>query len=843
MADAKGLFAECAFAFVPSAYLAPKEISDLTEIVIGRGGEVLDPRRDGSIRLEQVTHIISNTIDFPQFTETQAFMIPVVESNWLKASIHRNKQAQVRPYSPDPRMFFSKINITCADLPEIDKETIIGATLAMGGMETADVTRQTTHICALSMEHPKCVTAKEKGLKCKIVLPHWFEDCFKLGKRIDEGPYTLPDPEILKNPELQAEVQMPKYDHLQGATSTMPNQLVDSTRRAATIFQGKSVMFSWDLSITPRSLEIVKQLVINGGGRVVQDVDNCDYFVCRYRDGEQYIKAAQSGKDVGNLSWLYHLITHNEWTSPLRRLLHYPVPRNGIEGFKDFKICLSNYGGDARIYLENLIRATGATYTKTMKAENTHLITARSSSEKYEAAKDWNIETVNHLWIEESYAKCEKQSVTVAKYSHFPVRTNLGEVIGQTFFDESRLRETYYPGGEEHLSPSAKRKRRILEAAQDNSYNYGPAEGVVIGRQEEKDDGTKDDAVDDSFMTPIRPKKGGARGKENDTPSVMSTGSARSAKSKALTNLQRIAPDIALYEKEKKRGAKQGGPWGGKRAADQIDKERGRTSSPAQADDADSDDDGDKDDDERRPTKKRKSAGPEVEMRVVLTGFTRWVNNKHKEDVERRKLRDMGILIVQDDKPSDYLAAPHMVRTVKFLKTLAKGPTILSSKFIDEALDKGEAPDPEDFLLDDKENEKKFGVKIETAVSRARANLGKLLWTVPVYCTEHISNGPDSYKAIAEANGAMFKLYRARSGTTIKPTTAEEDGGAAPEPVYLLSSNSLQERALWPKFEEMARKGHMEPRIVAADWLLDVAMTQQVTFDEKYLVKNFFEKS
>ncbi|KAF9876192.1 brct domain-containing protein [Colletotrichum karsti] len=833
MADPKGLFAECAFAFVPSAYLAPKEIGDLTEIVIGRGGEVLDPRRDGSIRLEQVTHIIANTIDFPQFTETQAFMIPVVNSNWIKASIQRNKQAQVRPYSPDPRMFFSKINLTCADLPEIDKETIIGATLAMGGMESVDVTRQTTHICALDMNNAKCTTAVEKGLKCKIVLPHWFEDCFKLGKRIDEGPYMLPDPEILRNPDAQTDVQVRENEHLNGATSTVPDYVIETTRNTATIFQGKSVMLSTDLSISPRSLDIIKSLVINGGGKVVEDVDECDYFICQYRDGEDYVKAAQSGKDVGNLAWLYHLITHNQWTSPLRRLLHYPVPKDGIEGFKGLKICLSNYGGDARIYLENLIRATGATYTKTMKSENTHLITARSSSEKYEAAKDWNIETVNHLWIEESYARSEKQRVSVAKYSHFPVRTNLGEVVGQTFFDEAKLREIYYPGGEENMSPSAKRKRQILEAAHDNSYRNGPAEGVVIGMHE----GNSEDAVDDSFMTPVRPKKGG-RGKENDTPSGMSTGS-RSAKSKALTNLQRIAPDIALYEKEKKRSTKDGhGPWGGKRAADQIDRERGRTSSPAQvADD-------DVEDEDKRPAKKRKSSRPDIEiMRVVLTGFSRWVNNKTKEDQERRNLRDMGILIVQDDKPCDYLAAPHMVRTVKFLKTLAKGCSILSSKFIDEALDKGEVPDPEDFLLVDKESEQKFGVELVTAVSRARANLGKLLWTVPIYCTEQIKNGPDCFKAIAEANGAMFKLYRARSGTTIKPTTAEEDGGAPPEPVYLLSSNSLQERALWPKFEEMARKGHMEPRIVAADWLLDMAMRQQLSFDEKYLVKNFFNEA
>ncbi len=52
-------------------------------------------------------------------------------------------------------------------------------------------------------------------------------------------------------------------------------------------------------------------------------------------------------------------------------------------------------------------------------------------SEKCEAAKDWNIHIVNHLWIEESYTQCEAQSLTNQKYITFPHRTNLGEVIGQ----------------------------------------------------------------------------------------------------------------------------------------------------------------------------------------------------------------------------------------------------------------------------------------------------------------------------------------------------------------------------------------------------------------------------
>ena len=116
---------------------------------------------------------MSNTIDFEQYSEARALMIPVVTAAWVKNTIARNKVAQVRPYSPDPRMIFSSVILTCADIPDMDRETIIGATMALGGMESRDLTRTTTHICALSMDHPKCKEAQKKSPKCKIVLPHW----------------------------------------------------------------------------------------------------------------------------------------------------------------------------------------------------------------------------------------------------------------------------------------------------------------------------------------------------------------------------------------------------------------------------------------------------------------------------------------------------------------------------------------------------------------------------------------------------------------------------------------------------------------------------------------------
>lgn len=199
----------------------------------------------------------------------------------------------------------------------------------------------------------------------------------------------------------------------------------------------------------------------------------------------------------------------------------------------------------------------------------------------------------------------------------------------------------------------------------------------------------------------------------------------------------------------------------------------------------------------------------------------------------------MGIAVVQDGQPCDYLIAPQLVRTVKFLRNLSKGAIVLSSTWVEHCLDDKEAPNPKDYVLKDRDNEERFGFKLETSIRRAQANKGQLLSGIPIYCTAGIKNGTESYEAIASANGAIFMVYGPKSGSTIRPTNPEDDEGG-PDPVYLLTTSTPEEKKLWKRFEDMARRGNMEPRVVASDWLLDVVMKQEVSFDEKYLVANFF---
>jgi hypothetical protein len=402
-------------------------------------------------------------------------------------------------------------------------------------------------------------------------------------------------------------------------------------------------MISDDLEMGSRTRKVIEDLIRGGGGSITSSVHNADMFVCQWRDGRDYMTAACAGMDVGNLSWLYHLITHNEWTSPMKRLLHYPLPRGGIPGFEGLCITLSNYGGDARTYLENLITATGAAFTKSMKENNTHVVTARNAGEKCNAAAEWGIEIINHLWIEESYARCEKQRLTDPRYTHFPPRTNLGEVIGQTPFDLKALKKAYFPK-EPTPSPSSLRRpvmhekdrnqasSRVSEDDDSVDHEDSPAKRITMKPMKPAVKSRAKSATNGKLSTPMANRQISA-GKENDTPSSTSS---RSAKDRALSNLHGLAPDIALYEKEKKR---KGPIWGGERAANQVEKQRAldRSSSPASKhheEDFSADDTPNRKR-QRTSLDKKKPKSVPIEAQLVVTGYHGWINNVAKEDSDR----------------------------------------------------------------------------------------------------------------------------------------------------------------------------------------------------------------
>ncbi|KAF2761818.1 hypothetical protein EJ05DRAFT_185854 [Pseudovirgaria hyperparasitica] len=814
------LFKGLRFAFIPSTEFSDGSIQDLRKDVVRYGGDFVVLDSDGRIQdLSDVSHVISTTADFPQYSDALDAMLAVVKPAWIPESIRKQKPANTKQHSPDPHMFMSNVVVCCADIPEGDKEAVYGGVLAMGGAYATGLSAFVTHIIALDLRNAYCQKAIQKKLRCHIVLPHWFDVCMKVGAKVSEDNYLLSDPVALRSGPGSPPLANAKkiHDTINGATSHHPEQETVARRQASAVFKSKKLKICKDLELSVHLTDNIAKVVEESGGSLTDDIEATDILICRYRDGPDYVEASRAGKDVGNLAWLFDIIRSNRWRSPFRKLLHYPVPRNGIPGFDKYHISISNYTGLARDYLQDLVKVTGAHLDRKMTQEDTHLITAYMDGAKCEAAQEWNIHILNHIWLEESYAQCEEMSMTNPKYVYFPKGTNLGEAVGQTSLDPKAVEKYYTETAPPR--PGVVKKSKARPAAQTSTpvaqkTRRQPVEGQSAERHPVEGD------------------------KENQTPST----AGRGAKARAMAKLSDMAPDMAKFEKEMKRV---GGVIHGR---DRKESEKRKRSVEPDAEE---------EEEERKatPPKKTKSkqgrpkAVPvgkvEREYWLMVTGYKAWVGNETKESADKMKLRQLGLWVTGDPRPDMILCAPNLIRTKNFLRALAHAPVVVSTDFLDYALKHHELPDPHQFILSDRENEKKFDINLTQTLTRAQRNQGKLLEGLALFCTGNVTSGYETMRDIAVANGGTCQLYTGRSNMNVSKRevkavaanteSQEQDpyGEGDKEYIYLISSRERKDELMWPKFRSLAKNVDMIPRIVDVNWLLKTAMDQKVSRVEK----------
>ena len=643
---------------------------------------------------------------------------------------------------------------------------------------------------------------------------------------------------------------------MRGSSSAVPTSLEPPVRELD-VFKKKIVMLSDDLSIGSHLRGTIEGLIKGGGGEITGSVYNSNTFICQYRENRDFRIASRARQDVGNLAWLYHLFTFNTWTSPTLRLLHYPIAKEGLPGFKAFRISLSNYNGEARVYLENLAKAAGGEFTKTMKEDNTHLITAHMHSEKCEAAKEWNIHMVNHLWLEESYAKWQIQSVANPRYTHFPQRTNLGEVVGQTEIDWQAVEKKFFPEGFDDDTGKVEAGMRAMKV-KDKNTNFKipvPTSSAVQppspARRPEAmpihSDRPTPKAVKvpkkRSEATPLRTPAPSRyfNEKENDTPS---TGS-RSAKQKAANKLHDMAPDIALFQKEMKSVG--GVMHGGRRSSEDksADHRRKRSISKENENEPEAD--------VIEPAAKKAKISKEMPaMQLLITGDRRWMNDRAKESKERVsfgipmisyladrlkvQLSDLGIQAVSATVKCTHVAAPRIIRTQNFVASLAHGPVVLTSDYVEQCLAQNTKLNPEDFLMKESEEDMEKDYNLAESRARAKVNKCRLLRGYSIYCTAAVRGGFDVYKDIVTENGGDCMLYKARASSTtlVLPDADREPESSSPDYLYLISGTTPEEAKLWPKFKQMAQSKGRVGRVVNNNWILDAAIRQEIRWDESY---------
>jgi hypothetical protein len=868
------LFADVLFTIIPGPNLTDDHHAQLIVQLADNGAQYIPLREtDQSIdRINDITHIVSTHVDFPQYNKCMEQGIYVVKPSWVKDCVSKKKHTSERQHSPDPSQYFQDVILAWAEIPDGDAEAIQAGVIALGGQPSRGMTKLVTHLVTTSLDHPKCQVARERAPQCKIILPHWFDACVKLGKKINEKPYLLPDPEILRRDNTA--VRPSPTPQLEGATTASPRgepvlpsppPSPSQSRKMLAAFPAKSIYLAKDLELSDRLRNTLEELIVSGGGKVVDNVDICDIYIGYFRDGDGYVKASRDGKEVANLAWLYHVINRNTYTSPLRKLLHYPIPRKGLPGFENMRISLTNYSGEARIYVENLIRYAGAEYTKTMKQDNTHLITAHMSGDKCEAAQEWNITIINHLWLEESYAKCAIQAPSNPKYNHFPPRTNLGEVTGHVCLDMKGVERMFFP---KPKSPQkSKQVNKITSRSGVPASSAMPTGAPIDGMDmdlptvviEEEMEVEPEAEPKTTRKKPGRPRKSDAEKsmtprirleeKENKSPSVGSTG--RASKARALSNLHTQAEDIALYEKEVKR--KGGVIYGGRREsrADEASSpmpvsrnSRKRPSDEYNATAQDSDlSDGETQGLSVKQNKKAKTSStsstlPPIKYKMMVTGDDRWSGNSKKESADKTTLRQLGVSLTQDPKEVDILVAPKILRTKKFVCALAGAPLIVDSKFLDTALSKKKLTG-NPAMLKDREGEERLGFRLADSLERAKSNKRQLFRGWTIYVTKEVKGGFDTYKDIVGLNGGTALLYTGRTGTILAKrdvrNSPNQGGDDELDKIYLVTGDGDADAKVWKPFRTMANKQGLEARIVTPDWLLNAALRQEVVFEQKWL--------
>lgn len=462
------VFEDRKFIVVRNAADTPQKYDALVDLIKANGGKMVqwDERADGNVSPKLV--IVASSVDYERSEEMRRFMIPTVTDSWVHACISEQKLVPMRPFSPDPRNFMRDVIVCFSDLNPGDTDVFKAGIIASGGECSDIVTRYTSHVVATKLETPECdlVLQSQKNnpdVHIKLVKPDWLDACMSLKVKVDDTPYLL-----TLDPKSASGIHTSQTQDLTGTfpIRDSPRLAVQQSMReglGSDILEGRKFFLADDLELSDRVGKTVNYLIETNGGFITSRLEDAQAYIGKWREGDQYIQASKQKLIIGNITWIYWVTIHQKFEKP-NHLLHYPEVKGGLKSMRDFRICITNYTGDARAYLQSLIVSLGATYSgKLIENQSTHLVTAYESGQKYEAAKRWGIPVVNHLWLEDSYAYWHAQDPTSRLYTYLSPKLSMSTLIGTRNLVANVLIKFQKPEGlntarEHHEKRQAKQK-------------------------------------------------------------------------------------------------------------------------------------------------------------------------------------------------------------------------------------------------------------------------------------------------------------------------------------------------------------------------------------------------
>lgn len=351
--------------------------------------------------------------------------------------------SELNPWLDNPKdNFFDGVYIVCGeDLSKSDKEIIIALVLALGGSWDIEITNRTTHFVTTVDNNEQAI----KRPDIIRVLPHWIDSCAHLRRPLDEGIYRFPNPTVQSDCIHDGKIRKsaPPKQQLKFTHGTNLAHHLISLIPVPGFLNGFEFLIDSD---APNS-QIIRRLVESSGGKVVDKFmppkapyDTVNIYICQYRDASLYSEYLRSGDAViASPLWLYYILTTESYISPLQNIFHHPLPAQTIH-HSNYTISITNYVGESRQYMQYLIGSLGAKYAPALNSETNCLIACQAAGPKYEAAMDWDLLAVNHVYLEHCYAECNLLTAARVRYLSYQQGSSLLPTIGQQTLNLAVLR-------------------------------------------------------------------------------------------------------------------------------------------------------------------------------------------------------------------------------------------------------------------------------------------------------------------------------------------------------------------------------------------------------------------
>ncbi|KAJ2783288.1 regulator of Ty1 Transposition [Coemansia javaensis] len=856
------------------------------------------PRSGGGASAEAaeaaVTHVVSPDVHFGEYAACVAAGVSVVTARWVERSAAAGWRYVERFFSAAAEDIFSGMVVVPTQMPASDKEGLLSAVMALGGQWRAKMRPDVTHLVLLRDEGPRFEYARAHP-ECGIaaILPHWFKDTLNLRCRVPQEPYTFPDPPLLRGlTERPAAADKQAADKQAAEKQAADKQAADKQaadkqaadgdnrgplavpRRATSgdsafelptpgtpFLAGYAVAVETRLlySLSPDARARLAQRLREAGAEVLEpaqplpgapgsggaaprelpeslvaDWERVDILLCQHREGYDYSKASRLGKLVGTLVWLYQAFLTEVVTPPTRRLLHYPPPTTGVPGMARLRITISNYVGDARKYLQCLVAAMGAEFTPTMGRSTTHLVTACPAGAKYERAMAWNVDVVNHFWLEHCFQQWKLLSVSHPTFTYFPQLPVLGSLVGDTEVSLRRLGrwvDAAHGGSAAESSDMDILNDSDLEdgagavaVKTDRSHIYEvPAQPPPPAGSESGDDEEELHSVADSDGS--GQQEPGADGPGADGPGAdgpagravlgqlrHTSRAAAMAASKTLNEMMQAA-NIFETEMRRERLCRYRRGAAGRRTLVLGDDEAEAEAEGAAADPP-----------EAAGRAKRDgadAAAAEASLAAAATtggggGAKRARTSAARVRImftqvrptleEQERILDMGGEIVDAATDATHLVCKSVKRTFKMLMALASGRVmILGRNWMEDSLERGQwisvdifrgGAEAAKYSVVDHEAEERWKFRLDESLRRAHRR--RLLEGVTVLVTRSVQPAFATLRPLVEIAGgeAVETLPPARLQRLLKANVRAADGAQLP----LLVVSCKEDQHRWPEF-------------------------------------------